>query len=766
MGPSVGLHPALLVLQEVPGMGDNDRIKPSRVQMAGNVRWKHIRVRWRNDRIRSTNFETTGFQLLRFHYLAFTAPPKTNREFQMPTTASRKMVPLRRKLLLVIGASALLIVGAIIVYNTLRMREQSMRYSQDHVTALARDYASQIKGEIEKALNVSRDLAFALSAAKDPALQVPFTRSQVNVMIRQILIGSDNISGIFVVFEPNAFDGLDLHYATLSDSDTLIPYAESMDSVGHFVPYWFKENGRIIVEPTYAYGKAWYELPRSTRRELVLDPQMYIVQEKSVLLMTLEVPILFDNVFYGLVGVDISVDWLKEKVNNAHLYDSKTLISIIANDGTIAAFSGMDTLVGKKLLASFPERQYQMDDLKAGKEGTFFDHAFLQIYVPILLGTSEVPWQINVEVPAHLITVAATSQMWRSIFISTGLLIVALLVIFFFVGRLIKPLNQMVAYTKRMAEGRLEEDGKKAGNDELGEMREALNFLADHLKQTSSFAEQIGKGHLDAEFSPAGEKDVLGNSLLEMRSNLQAIAREDEKQNWVTNGQALFVDILSQDDMGSDEVAFRIIKELVGYLGANQGAIFFRDSGAENEQKPLYMAASYAWNKRKFSTLRLAEGEGLAGQCFVEGKTIYMTEVPDHYIRITSGIGMALPRAVLVVPMLINGTVKGVTELASFNAFEQHHIEFVEKIGESIALTFSNIETNRKTRQLLDQSHKARKALQVREEELRQNQEELRATHEELDRMTRRLKSENEELKRRLGEAEPNSGGGIAGQEV
>jgi transcriptional regulator with GAF, ATPase, and Fis domain len=146
----------------------------------------------------------------------------------------------------------------------------------------------------------------------------------------------------------------------------------------------------------------------------------------------------------------------------------------------------------------------------------------------------------------------------------------------------------------------------------------------------------------------------------------------------------------------------------------------------------------------------VAYGQGLAGQCALEKETIYLAEVPADYVHITSGLGQAPPRTILVVPLLHNGDVYGVLEMASFQAFAPHQVAFVEKVAESIAGALANIAVNDQTRRLLEQSQQLAESMKSQEEELRQNQEELQATQEEMRRRQEELERENETLRQRL----------------
>jgi len=298
-----------------------------------------------------------------------------------------------------------------------------------------------------------------------------------------------------------------------------------------------------------------------------------------------------------------------------------------------------------------------------------------------------------------------------------------------------QPVNFLKNVVVKLGRGELVEDkGTKFSNDEIGEMAVAMDNLVSGLKATSLFAENIGNGNYQSDFTPLSEHDVLGNALINMRNNLSKVADDDKKRNWTTEGLAKFGEILRTNNTDLSKLADEIISNLVKYLKANQGAFYIEDDKEAGEEPTMSMKACYAWDKKKFLNHKIHKGEGMAGQAWQEGDIIYLTEVPQDYIKIVSGLGDANPTSVLIVPLKVNELIFGVVEIASFNTFQDYEMEFVQKIAESIASTISSVKVNARTQHLLEESQELTEQMRAQEEEMRQNMEELQATQEEMQR--------------------------------
>ena len=330
------------------------------------------------------------------------------------------------------------------------------------------------------------------------------------------------------------------------------------------------------------------------------------------------------------------------------------------------------------------------------------------------------------------------------IFLTTVAL--ALIITLILYNGVVRPIDGLKTVIMKMGQGIIPENIKSYQTREVGEMAGYVSTLAKSMKDTAVFADSIGKGNFDTSFTPISENDVLGNALVTMKDNLEKVSKEDEKRKWANEGFSEFIEILRNNSGSIEEMSDRVLSKLIKHLGANQGAIFIVND--ELEDNPfLEMTGCYAWQRKKYLEMKIKPGEGLAGQAWIEGKEIFLKEIPEGYVSIRSGLGGSNPNAVFIIPLKSNEKIYGVLELASFKIFEPYELEFMGKLAESIAATISTVKTNEMTRKLLDKSKQHSAQLQAQEEEMKQNMEELQATHEEMTRKEKEYIATIESLK-------------------
>jgi PAS domain S-box-containing protein len=255
-------------------------------------------------------------------------------------------------------------------------------------------------------------------------------------------------------------------------------------------------------------------------------------------------------------------------------------------------------------------------------------------------------------------------------------------------------------------------------------------------KSMLDFAEDITNGNLNVDYVPS-EENTLGKILINLRDNLKKNSeedklrkKEDEQRNWIAEGLANFGEILRQNNDNIELLSYDLISNLCKYTGAVQGGFFTLNDDLE-EDKHFELIAHFAYDRKKYNKKRVDIKEGLIGRAAFEKSIIYIDEIPDDYVDITSGLGQANPGVLLIAPLVVNDEVYGVIEMASFDYFDKYKIDFVQKVAESIATTYSTVKINIKTANLLNESREAAERLTLQEEEMRQNMEELQATQEE-----------------------------------
>ena len=710
---------------------------------------------------------------------------------------------IKTKLGLAVGACTFIIIGVLVVYNTISAKKQAINFATKQALAVADEHAGNIKAEIEVALNSARTLAQAFSAVKNPDSPLDIGRDPANVILQTVLTSNKSFLATYTLWEPEAFDQMDTAYTE----------AKGHDKTGRFIPYWTKGvDGGTVLEPLVGYETEgvgnYYLIPKKTMKEAVIDPYLYPVQGKDVFIISLVVPILYGDKFYGIAGVDMSLEQLQQVVDEDNIYGGKAQIRIISNNGTIAASSGQKSLVGgdmRKFDENFDE---ELPNIKMGKELIKHDDNNLEVYTPLIIGQTDTPWSVSIIIPMELITAEATSKMWEQISIGFKFAMLSILFIVFFVRRFTQPLSEIAEVSKNVAVGKLEYKEIKTADDEIGKVNSSLkdmvsslkkitlvcksisigdfsksvkvqsehdilgksvNKMAENLRAVVRQAGIIAKGDYSVEMQPQSENDELGNALSEMTRSLRGMKEENERQNSLKTGQME----LNERMRGEQDIAAlaqKIITYLCNYLNAEIGGFYLID---DNEL--LSLTASYAYQKRKNLSNKFSFGEGLIGQAALEREPILITQVPEDYIRIQSGLGEASPASIIVIPLLFEDTVKGVVELGAFHEFSDHDLTFLNQAAESVSIAINSAQSRLQTSTLLHETQELAEQLQVQQEELRTSneeleeqskalkaseaslqlqQEELQQTNEELEEQTKLLEEQKEEVQQKNLELE------------
>src|SRR6059036_1835000 len=261
--------------------------------------------------------------------------------------------------------------------------------------------------------------------------------------------------------------------------------------------------------------------------------------------------------------------------------------------------------------------------------------------------------------------------------------------------------------------------------------------LTTQVRAIAEVATAVTKGDLTREIAVAarGEVAILKDTTNEMIRNLRETTLKNSEQDWLKTNLAKFSRML-QGQKDLLEVGRLILSELAPVVSAHRGAFYLLD--ASDEPQRLKLLAGYALEAEAPTVFRI--GEGLVGQCAREKRGLLLDNVPANYVRISSGLGGATPASLIILPVLFEGEVKGVMELASFDRFSPTHKAFLDLLVESIGIVINTIEANMRTEALLAQSQSLAS--------------ELGQTNQELQEKAHLLAHQNVEVERKNHEVE------------
>ncbi|WP_244162657.1 HAMP domain-containing protein [Amycolatopsis regifaucium] len=288
-------------------------------------------------------------------------------------------------------------------------------------------------------------------------------------------------------------------------------------------------------------------------------------------------------------------------------------------------------------------------------------------------------------------------------------------------------------------------------------LTESVNQLAGNLttqvRAIAQVATAVTAGDLTRHITvdASGEVAELKDNINQMIANLKETTRANREQDWLkTNLARLSALMQGHRDLAS--VASLILSELTPLVSAQQGAFFL---AREDEQDEMVLESIAAYGLAKSQAgLRFAPGESLIGQAAVDRRTILVHEAPPEYALISSGLGSAAPVNVIVLPVLFQGEVLGVLELATINAFSTVHIDLLEQLKETIAVNVSTIQSNSRTEALLTESQRLAQELRARSEQLQAQQRELRRSNTDLAEKAALLAQQNRDIEVKNSEIE------------
>jgi len=562
-----------------------------------------------------------------------------------------------------------------------------------------------------------------------------------------LLQSSNNLKGISIIWNSGMYNVI----------DSFDNFSNIRDLAGRFAPYFQKqENGQIKISRVdeAENQNSWANSNLKDNQGLtVYNPYSKSEGIHKSEVIAIGASILVNNQNYGEVIFETSFSDVHKIISKENApYNAS--IKIISEQGLVLASNDTTYKAGRNI-SLYPEENYFQKIISGYSKEMFYDEEkYIYLNLPVISNQNSLSWQLLFTFPKkELYSDKIAFYVW--IF---PISMFCLLNLFFYL--IYKRLKWNFIKLKHTADtlsvNKTTSLEKVCELRELSAIQDSVVSIHERVSENIHRLQDIIAGNYQMIKNSKNSKDFLEQTICQLAENLQTSDeerktryKEDQIRNWVTQGFAKFSEIMRDSERNIKTQSQNIISHLVNYLNAVQGGVLIVNRESAGDAF-IELIAFFAYDRDKLAKTRIELNEGLIGRAYQEQKTIYLTEIPEGYIYVTSGFGEKTPTNLLIVPMILDYNVIGILEITSFKSFEAYQIEFVEKLAEIFASSVHGIEIGQRTTSLLKESQDKGEKLSMQEEVLKQNLEEVRSMQEETAKLVSKLEKKEQLLNKSL----------------
>jgi two-component sensor histidine kinase len=431
-----------------------------------------------------------------------------------------KNISLKVKLILFIVVSVIIVLASTtaMIISTVTTQEEALAYQQ--AIEMAKSYANEFNGDMNTNQAIAKIIATSMSNYESA------NRDEVNNMLYGILVSHPSLLGTYVAYEPNAFDG----------KDNLYINAVGHDATGRFIPYWNKMNGPIKLDPLLYYETSdYYQLPKKLKSNVLTEPYYY----EGVFMVSYVYPIMKDDEFIGIGGVDVSLYYLDEILSNVKAFDTGYAF-MTSNRGMLLSHPYNKQWIGNRTLYDFGTEEISQaaDDIKEGKSGHVetidinTGKKVVMFYEPIRTGN----FSFVLVVPKDEMFAGVIALRTKLLHISMAAIIFMAAIAYLIALFVTRPINQIVAGFKKISNdavrGKLDTRASTDVEIDFREIPQGLNEILDAvitpIRDTIRVTNALAKGQLDArsKLDVHGEFKQLATTLDNFAESLDTMIKD------------------------------------------------------------------------------------------------------------------------------------------------------------------------------------------------------------------------------------------------
>jgi len=454
---------------------------------------------------------------------------------------------LKSKIIVLSALILLIISAAIIIISANNLRKIAKESALHQATVEGEKFTVSFKTTIEEALLLVRNLSDIYATVSSHSNPIKISRAESDKIVNELIERNKNIYGIYVSWVPdNSFDGLDPQYAGKPGQTPSGRYTVYYVRFGDYIKKIIEREQENEWEEEQSSD--YFAKPRDKGIECIIDPYLYPVEGDTILMISLTAPILNNNRFYGIAGVDIKVDFIQKIADEIDLFEKTGKISIIANNGTLVGGTGLKKYDGQPIdsIPNFSGIENLLQKVQQGIELDTTNSEMIEILLPIKFGKTDTPWAALVQVPLEVPMRAANSMIWTQTIISIILVIAGIMLIYWFMTRTTKPIMKLVEIANNIKKGQLDNRIEIQSEDEIGVLAGAFDDMSRKIKEIISEINKLGTMLDEGKLDWRARGESFEGSFAELIGNINQAINNIVKPLNVT---AEYIDRISKGDI-------------------------------------------------------------------------------------------------------------------------------------------------------------------------------------------------------------------------
>ncbi len=588
------------------------------------------------------------------------------------------------KLIIVVNAIILftLLVGGI--YANLVFKQTTLKAAQKNLDIITKSNAKLISEQLKYNFKITEIIAAIFNNLKTKTPD-----RKLNDLLG--LMRANKLPSELILFE---------YYSPPLNSDT-----KQGKAIHKFI---YNNNKNYEFEKVEIFSKDLITPPSAeeiTTQSVFSSPKQTKIYANKHYLYSISSSLNHKGIYTGYIRIFFAIDKIERIIQNAKKHD--TYFTLISEDEHIISSTNKDFLIGKDIHLN-PTIETQIYEAVKNKQETSKIKNKIISYTKVGSSSTAKRWLLiaymsNSDVIRYIESRLRHLALW-SILTFLAILIGTIIATWKFS----KELSILIKKTKMFETGIIGKFPTQTRHKEINQIASTFNNIIKRMHEIEYTAKKITRNNFTANIKPRNEKDIIAIAINNINKKLQEkeIAEQEQlkkeeifkmSQNW----KAELYDIQRNINNDTEELSFEVIRALVKNTEALMGAMFVVRTN-EQQEKHIKLAGAYAYEEKRTININFEMGEGIIGTCALEKNKIYISQVPDNYLNIGSGMGQSKPGFIAIFPAIRHNKVIGIMEIAFMKKPQEHVLDFLEDISKYIAFWLSITESKRMQKVFLD----------------------------------------------------------------